>query len=203
MFDTDYIIYRPHNVYGPNQNIYDRYRNVIGIFMQQILSGKSMTIFGDGYQTRAFSYIDDVAPVIAMGPLVKAARNEVFNVGADQPYTLNELADTVARAMKVKKDVKYLDARKEVLNAESDHTKVRCIFKLKEPVNLQTGVDRMAEWVHKTGKQFVPVEFEEVEVLKEMPPSWINDQMRANEKKRLDALAKRDQQSREDAKSEL
>lgn len=203
MFGMDYIIYRPHNVYGPNQNIYDRYRNVIGIFMQQILSGKPMTIFGDGTQTRAFSYIDDVAPVIAMGPLVKQARNEVFNVGADQPYTLNQLADTVARAMNVTKNVVYLDARKEVEHAESDHSKVRCIFKLKEAVDLDTGVQKMAEWVHATGKQFQPVEFDEVEVLREMPPSWVNDAMRRNEQKRLDALAKRDKQSREDGKNEL
>ena len=60
-------IFRPHNVYGPRQNIGDRYRNVVGIFMNQILQGRPMTIFGDGTQTRAFSYIDDVAPVIARG----------------------------------------------------------------------------------------------------------------------------------------
>ena len=62
MFGLDYMIFRPHNVYGPRQNIGDRYRNVVGIFMNQILRGRPMTIFGDGTQTRAFSYIDDVAP---------------------------------------------------------------------------------------------------------------------------------------------
>ena len=65
MFGLDYMIFRPHNVYGPRQNIGDRYRNVVGIFMNQILQGQPMTIFGDGTQTRAFSYIDDVAPVMA------------------------------------------------------------------------------------------------------------------------------------------
>lgn len=65
MFGLDYIIFRPHNVYGERQNIGDKYRNVIGIFMNQILTGQPMTIFGNGEQTRAFSYIDDVAPIIA------------------------------------------------------------------------------------------------------------------------------------------
>ena len=65
MFGLRYVIFRPHNVYGPRQNIGDRYRNVVGIFMNQILQGRPMTIFGDGTQTRAFSYIDDVAPVMA------------------------------------------------------------------------------------------------------------------------------------------
>src|SRR2546421_670091 len=60
MFGLDYIIFRPHNVYGENQNIGDKYRNVIGIFMNQIMQGKPLTVFGDGNQTRAFSYIDDV-----------------------------------------------------------------------------------------------------------------------------------------------
>ncbi len=65
MFDLDYIIFRPHNVYGERQNIGDKYRNVVGIFMNQILQQKPMSVFGDGEQTRAFSYIKDVAPVIA------------------------------------------------------------------------------------------------------------------------------------------
>ena len=65
MFDLDYIIFRPHNVYGERQNIGDKYRNVVGIFMNQILQDKPMTIFGDGSQTRAFSYIGDIAPIMA------------------------------------------------------------------------------------------------------------------------------------------
>ena len=64
-FDLDFTIFRPHNVYGPRQNIADKFRNAIGIFMNQILRGEKITIFGDGKQSRAFSYIDDVAPIIA------------------------------------------------------------------------------------------------------------------------------------------
>lgn len=64
MFDLDYIIFRPHNVYGERQNIGDKYRNVVGIFMNQILQNKPMSVFGDGMQTRAFSYIGDVAPIM-------------------------------------------------------------------------------------------------------------------------------------------
>ena len=65
MFGLDYVIFRPHNVYGERQNIGDRYRNVVGIFMNQLLRGEPMTIFGDGMQQRAFTHIDDVAPIIA------------------------------------------------------------------------------------------------------------------------------------------
>ncbi len=80
-FGLNYIVFRPHNVYGERQNIGDKYRNVVGIFMNQILRGEPLTIFGDGEQTRAFSYIDDVAPVIARSVWNEAAYGEAFNVG--------------------------------------------------------------------------------------------------------------------------
>ena len=90
MFGLNYVVFRPHNVYGENQNLGDRYRNVIGIFMNQIMQGQPMTIFGDGKQTRAFSYIDDVAPVIAASIARPACYNQVYNVGADKTYSVAE-----------------------------------------------------------------------------------------------------------------
>src|SRR4030095_8055937 len=87
MFGLDYIIFRPHNVYGERQNIADRYRNVVGIFMNPLLKGEAMTVFGDGEQQRAFTHINDVAPVIAESVNYPGARNQVFNVGADVPFT--------------------------------------------------------------------------------------------------------------------
>ena len=87
MFGLNSIIFRPHNVYGERQNIGDPYRNVVGIFMNQVMQGKKLTLFGDGMQTRAFSHIDDVAPVIAKSIEMKEAYNQIFNIGADTPYT--------------------------------------------------------------------------------------------------------------------
>ena len=92
MFGLNYTIFRPHNVYGEHQNIGDRYRNVIGIFMNQIMQGQPMTIFGDGLQTRAFTHIDDVAPLIARCVDVPEASNQIFNIGAETPTTVRELA---------------------------------------------------------------------------------------------------------------
>ena len=69
-----------------------------------------MTIFGDGQQTRAFSYVGDVAPLIARAIEQPAAYNEVFNIGADQPTTVNELATLVARAMGVPPAITHLEA---------------------------------------------------------------------------------------------
>jgi UDP-glucose 4-epimerase len=172
MFGMNYVVFRPHNVYGEFQNIGDRYRNVIGIFMNQIMQGQPMTIFGDGKQTRAFSYIDDVAPVIAASIERPASYNQIFNVGADKPYTVNELADVVAKAMGASSQVKHLEARNEVVHAYSAHGKVRKHFgDLIKNVPLEDGVARMAAWAKKAGaRQGKP--FEGIEISKNLPPSW-------------------------------
>ncbi len=172
MFGLNYVVFRPHNVYGEFQNIGDRYRNVIGIFMNQIMQGQSMSIFGDGKQTRAFSYIDDVAPVIAASIERPKSYNEIFNVGADKPYSVNELADVVAKAMGVSAQVKHLEARNEVVHAYSAHEKVRKHFgDLIRNVTLDEGVAKMAAWAKKAGaRQGKP--FEGIEIRRNLPPSW-------------------------------
>jgi len=172
MFGMDYIIFRPHNVYGERQNIGDRYRNVIGIFMNQIMQGDSLTIFGDGSQSRGFSYISDVAPVIAGAPYCEAAYNQIFNVGADTPVTVKRLAEIVCEAMGVEPRIQFLDARKEVLHAYASHQKVRDYFHLHNEVSIEAGVQRMAEWARQHGHR-QSKRFDQVEVMKNMPPSWL------------------------------
>jgi UDP-glucose 4-epimerase len=170
-FGLDYIIFRPHNVYGEHQNIGDKYRNVVGIFMNQILLGKPLTIFGDGEQTRAFSYIDDVAPVIARSVFTPEAYGEVFNVGGDQPYTINTLARVVGEALGVTPELVYLAPRKEVKHAFASHDKVREFFELAEPVPLEVGVSRMAEWVQRVGSRRTK-DFAEIEIPFGLPDGW-------------------------------
>jgi len=171
MFGLDYVVFRPHNVYGERQNIADRYRNVVGIFMNQALQGKPMSVFGDGLQTRAFSHVDDVAPSIARAPFVPAARNNVFNVGADTPYTVLDLAREVALGMNVELQVEHLAARNEVVHAFSEHDKARSVFGASPPIDLRTGIGRMAAWVRARGPAR-PVTFSDIEVRKNLPPSW-------------------------------
>jgi UDP-glucose 4-epimerase len=172
MFGLEYTVFRPHNVYGERQNIADKYRNVIGIFMNAALRGEPMRVFGDGRQTRAFSHIADVAPIIARSPLVPAAADETYNIGADRPYEILELAEEVAEAMGVELQVEHEPARNEVVHAYSDHTKVREAFDPPEPIDLRTGIRRMADWVREHGAR-EPVEFNgEIEVGRNLPPSW-------------------------------
>ncbi len=172
MFGLNYVVFRPHNVYGERQNIGDPYRNVIGIFMNQLLQGKPMTVFGDGTQTRAFSYISDVAPLIAASVTREKAYNRVFNVGADQPYSVNELAREVASCFGAEPNIQYLPPRKEVVHAFSSHDRAREVFgDLLKNVPLSDGLRRMAEWVKQHGAR-AGQPFRGIEVTRNLPPSW-------------------------------
>jgi UDP-glucose 4-epimerase len=171
MFGLDYIIFRPHNVYGERQNIGDRYRNVVGIFMNQLMKGEPMTVFGDGEQQRAFTHISDVAPIIAASTDVPTARNQIFNVGADVPHTVNDLAQIVADAMGKDCTVAHLDPRNEVKIAFSDHSRAESVFGVRRKVSLEEGIQNMAAWVKDHGSREGSI-FEDIEIPKNLPASW-------------------------------
>jgi UDP-glucose 4-epimerase len=174
VFGLPYIIFRPHNVYGERQNVGDNFRNVIGIFIRQAIRGEPFTIFGDGNQTRAFSHIDDVAPIIARSVDRTEAYNQVFNIGADQPYSINDLARRVAEIMGIELKVKYLPARHEVVNAYSSHVKAHLVFgDLFSNIPLDAGLRRMIDWVEVNGIRKTRI-FSDIEIMKNLPSSWLD-----------------------------
>lgn len=174
MFGLNYIIFRPHNVYGEYQNLGDRYRNVVGIFMNQLMQGKALSVFGDGSQTRAFSYIGDVAPHIANSVNVKEAYNQVFNIGADENYSVAELATTVMKAIGINGELRFLEARSEVLHAHADHSKAHKIFNIKSHTDLLTGLSKMADWAKTAGVR-KSAKFSDIEITEKLPPVWLED----------------------------
>ncbi len=171
MFGLEYTIFRPHNVYGEKQNIGDRYRNVVGIFMNQIMQNQQLTIFGDGTQTRAFSYIGDIAPLIAQSVTMDSTVNEIYNIGADKPYSVLELAEVVGEMFGVSPDINFLPARNEVVHAYSSHSKAQATFGNYDITTLPDGIGKMAQWAKQQGARRSTL-FEGVEIHKNMPPSW-------------------------------
>lgn len=172
MFGLNYIIFRPHNVFGERQNIGDKYRNVVGIFMNQILQDKPMSVFGDGTQTRAFSYIGDLSPIMAEAIDNSGAYNQIFNIGADQPYSVNQLAIAVAQAMGKSPVVNYLPARNEVQDAYSSHAKVERVFGVRQKFTLEQGLEKMADWVKLHGAR-QSTKFKNIEIEKNFPKAWL------------------------------
>jgi UDP-glucose 4-epimerase len=131
LFGLNFVIFRPHNVYGEHQNLADPYRNVIGIFMRALITKRPLTVFGDGTQQRAFSYIDDVAPHIARSVTQPQAANEVFNIGADSVCSINELIDKLREVTGLEPIIDHQPARNEVHTAYSAHNKAATML---EPV---------------------------------------------------------------------
>ena len=172
MFGLNYVIFRPHNVYGEYQNLGDKYRNVVGIFMNQLMQGKPLTVFGDGKQSRAFSYIGDIAPIIANCINVPAALNQVFNVGADEQFTVNDLATQVCDVMGLSGNIRYLEARNEVMHAYSSHEKCQTVFGKGKSTSLKEGLQKMAQWARKAGVK-KSTTFSNIEITEKLPPVWL------------------------------
>tara|TARA_R110002020_G_scaffold437874_1_gene648221 strand:+ start:2859 stop:3848 length:990 start_codon:yes stop_codon:yes gene_type:complete len=146
-FGLNYAIVRPHNVFGPKQNIWDKYRNVIGIWLRQALNSQPLTIFGDGQQTRAFSNIK-----YYMEPFEKLLHNysdEIFNIGADQHYKIIDVANIVkniAEKHGIKTTIKHLEPRNEVKHAFCNHDKAKTMLDFKDETNLEKLIEEMFIW---------------------------------------------------------
>lgn len=171
MFGLDYVIFRPHNVYGERQNIGDRYRNVIGIFMNNLLAGRALPIFGDGEQRRAFTYIGDIIPGMAQSVLIPGARNKVFNIGSDTHHSVRELAEQVIATMGIRGEIKHVEPRNEVKVAYSDHSEYQRIIGLSNHTVLADGLRRMATWVREAGVR-KSKSFGKIEIERNLPPIW-------------------------------
>jgi UDP-glucose 4-epimerase len=141
----DYCIIRPHNVFGVKQNIWDKYRNVLGIWMYYTLNNKPITIFGDGTQKRAFSYIDDSLEPLWNAAIKPEASKQIINLGGIHEYSINEAADILIDVVGGNKKV-YLEGRHEVHTAVPTYQKSVDILNFEHKTDLKEGLTKMWEW---------------------------------------------------------
>ena len=172
-FGLRYNIVRPHNVLGIYQNIWDKYRNVIGIFIRKTLNGQPILVYGDGEQTRAFSDIK-----YYMEPfdrLLTEYDGETFNIGADKYFTLNEVADAVQKVGKkygYEVPIEHGEPRHEVKHAYCDHTKAKSMLQFSDGTNLEELIESMFVWAMKQPNR--KVKNMEYEVTKDIYDYWRN-----------------------------
>jgi len=170
-FGLRYNIVRPHNVAGIYQNIWDRYRNVIGIWIRKAIAGEPITVYGDGEQIRSFSDIK-----FYMKPfesLMENYDNETFNIGADHHCTINTLADIFEEVVQklgygVSRD--YLEKRQEVQVAYCDHTKAKELLGFEDNTDLGSLINEMFLWALEQPER--PVKFMKYELEKGMYSYW-------------------------------
>ena len=141
----DWCIIRPHNVYGIKQNIWDKYRNVLGIWMYQALNNQPVTIFGDGLQTRAFSYIDDILEPLWNAMLLDEASKQIINLGGVEEYSIldscNVLKDIIGFS-----EILHLEKRHEVKHSIPTWEKSEKILGFKHKISLKEGLQTMWDW---------------------------------------------------------
>ena len=144
----DWCIIRPHNVYGIKQNIWDKYRNVLGIWMYQYMNGEPMSIFGDGEQKRAFSFIDDTLELLWKSGIQENCSKQIINLGGTKFYTINEankiLRDVIGNGKKV-----YKEPRHEVKDAHSTWQKSVELLGYEDKTTLYDGLKQMWDWAQK------------------------------------------------------
>jgi len=143
----DWCIIRPHNVYGIKQNIWDKYRNVLGIWMYQKLNNQPITIYGDGTQTRAFSFIDDSIKPLWKAATIPGASKEIINLGGIEEITIKNASDVLLDIIG-STDVVHLEKRHEVHFAVPTYQKSVDILGFEYKTSLKDGLRSMWEWAN-------------------------------------------------------
>ena len=166
----EYCVILPHNIFGKCQNIWDPYRNVLGIWMYKALNNLPFTVYGDGEQTRAFSYIDDILPCLWKSAVLPEAKNERINLGGKVHITLNEAAKMVAEVTETDKIV-HLEARHEVKHAWSSYEKSERLLGYVENTSTKRGLELMWEWV-KSQPERQPKYWTSYELEKDLYSYW-------------------------------
>jgi UDP-glucose 4-epimerase len=170
-FDLKYNIIRPHNIVGVYQNIWDRYRNVIGIWIRKALNNENLSIYGDGEQTRAFSDIKYYLEIFEK--LLYQADNETFNIGADNYYKIKDVAlivKKIANKYGYKTELEFLQPRHEVKEAYCDHEKAKSLLNFVDNTKLEELVEEMFVWAIKQPNRVV--KNMEYEIVKNIYDYW-------------------------------
>ena len=149
----EYVIIRPHNVIGKYQNLWDPYRNVLGIWMYKALNNLPFTIYGDGKQTRAFTCVDNILPCLWNAATFENAKNQIINLGGIDHINLNDISKILAKITNTN-NIVYLEPRHEVKHAWSSYQKSIDILDYKEDLSLENGLVEMWEWAKKVHVNF-------------------------------------------------
>lgn len=148
----DWCIIRPHNVFGENQNIWDKYRNVLGIWMNKALLDEPFLIYGDGEQMRAFSYIDNILPGLWKAGNDKQCSKQIINLGGMKAFTINDAAKIVADITGTNK-IKHVEGRYEAKYSIPTYDKSVKLLGYDDTVSFEEGLKRMWEWAKKQPKR--------------------------------------------------
>lgn len=173
----DFTIIRPHNVYGPKQNIADPFRNVLGIWINRLMGNRHPIIYGSGEQVRAFSYIEESTKAIANAGFFEKARNQIINVGSPEKVTINDACSQVLRIMASEQRPEHVPPRpQEVALAYSTTEKSERLLDYRNTHSLEEGISEMVLWAREIGAQ-EPTYKVPLEITRSAPEVWVRKTM--------------------------
>ncbi len=177
--NIEWVIAVPHNIIGPRQKYDDPFRNVVSIMINRMLQGKAPIIYGDGKQTRCFSYIDDCLSCLIPMLDDKKLNKEIINIGPDEEFvTINKVAEICSNITGVNLEPIYKkDRPQEVKHATCSADKARELLNYKTEVNLFEGIKKTYEYIKNRGSK--PFNYNiEIEIDNELTPStWKNKEI--------------------------
>jgi len=147
IYGLECVSLRYFNVFGPKQNPASQYAAVIPKFITSLLAGEAPTIFGDGRQTRDFTFVENVYNANLLACTAKCAAGQVFNIACGTPISVNQLVAVLNGIIGTKIKAAHEAARAgEVKHSAADVTKARKILKFDPAIDLRTGLERTVEW---------------------------------------------------------
>ena len=177
--NIEWVIAVPHNIIGPRQKYDDPFRNVVSIMINRMMQGKAPIIYGDGEQTRCFSYIDDCLSCLIPMLDQKNLNKQTINIGPDEEFvTINKIAEICSNLTGVNlKPIYKKDRPQEVKHATCSANKARSLLNYKTTVSLQEGIKKTHEYIKKRGIR--PFDYNiKIEIDNELTPTtWKNKEI--------------------------
>lgn len=174
----EYVIAVPHNIIGPRQAYDDPGRNVASIMINRNLRGEPAIIYGDGTQTRCFSYVDDV--IDSLKRMLDCPSGEIYNVGPDgvdgEIIKINDLAKLIAELTNFDGDPLYMPGRpREVKHAFTSSDKIRREFGYITKTPLTEGLKKIVDYIKKRGTREFNYKNMNIEIINEKTPrAWVD-----------------------------
>jgi UDP-glucose 4-epimerase len=164
------VVLRPFNAYGPRCHHEGDSGEVIPKFLLRCLAGKPMVIFGDGTQTRDFTFVGDTAAGILAAGVSDRSVGQTINLGSGKEIQIRELATTIAQALgRPQAEIMHVESRPgDVLRLLADSSKARQLLQFEPTVSLRDGLARLRDWYSSQGKS--PEQLLEQEVVRNWEP---------------------------------
>lgn len=147
IFNLETVILRYFNVYGPHQSPDSEYAAVVPLFIKAALENKPPVIFGDGGQSRSFTFVDDVVSANLAACHAPKAAGKIINIGGGCATSVNKIWETIAELTKTKIKPEYAPPRTgEIYHSSADITKAQKHLNYQPAYNITDGLKKTIEW---------------------------------------------------------